>query len=237
MAGKRSRWLGAVQSQLARQDSPSAWLDPHGEALRAGNAAQALLAASVHLLAWGKTPLGGIGGLRLERSTALFGAVGISGRGWGGWCKRSSRPHTLPNGPREESGVSFGATPFPPQESPRMPRKTPETPRSSTSGTRKLRCSAMASSPICCLARFACRADGAQLCARSPATLRHPLFEAHPGGHFHPAALSAAVPAAAASTRCAPKTRRQRRAARAGRRKCCRKPLPCARSSRGAPPP
>lgn len=53
--GQAGRWLGAVQSQLARQDSPSSWLDPQGEALRAGNPAQALLAAAVHLLAWGKS--------------------------------------------------------------------------------------------------------------------------------------------------------------------------------------
>lgn len=52
--GQAARWLGAVQSQLARQDSASPWLDPQGEALRARNPAQALLAASVHLLAWGK---------------------------------------------------------------------------------------------------------------------------------------------------------------------------------------
>jgi len=50
-----NRWLGAVQTQLARQDSASPWLDPQGEALRAGNPAQALLAAAVHLLAWGKS--------------------------------------------------------------------------------------------------------------------------------------------------------------------------------------
>jgi hypothetical protein len=50
-----SRWLGAVQTQLAQQDSASPWLDPQGEALRAGNPAQALLAAAVHLLAWGKS--------------------------------------------------------------------------------------------------------------------------------------------------------------------------------------
>lgn len=53
-SGQAARWLGAVQSQLARQDSASLWLDPQGEALRAGSPAQALLAAAVHLLAWGK---------------------------------------------------------------------------------------------------------------------------------------------------------------------------------------
>jgi hypothetical protein len=53
--GEASRWLGAVEEQLARQDSCSIWLDPQGEAPRAQSAAEALLAASEHLLAWGKT--------------------------------------------------------------------------------------------------------------------------------------------------------------------------------------
>lgn len=49
------RWLGAVQRELARQDSASGWLDPQGEALRTESPVQALLAAAVHLLAWGKS--------------------------------------------------------------------------------------------------------------------------------------------------------------------------------------
>jgi hypothetical protein len=53
-AEQASRWLGAVQATLAQQDSRSPWLDPHGEALQ-GHLAQALLGASEHLLAWGKT--------------------------------------------------------------------------------------------------------------------------------------------------------------------------------------
>ena len=53
--GEALRWLGEVQETLARQDSPSTWLDPQGEALRAQTTAEALLAASEHLLAWGKT--------------------------------------------------------------------------------------------------------------------------------------------------------------------------------------
>jgi hypothetical protein len=53
--GEASLWLGAVQEMLARQDSFSTWLDPQGEASRAQTAAEALLAASEHLLAWGKT--------------------------------------------------------------------------------------------------------------------------------------------------------------------------------------
>jgi hypothetical protein len=48
-------WLGPVQETLAAQDSGSAWLDPHGEAPQAANPAQALLRASIHLLAWAKT--------------------------------------------------------------------------------------------------------------------------------------------------------------------------------------
>ena len=54
-AQQACRWLGAVQATLAQQDSGSPWLDPHGEALKAEHPAQALLGASEHLLAWGKT--------------------------------------------------------------------------------------------------------------------------------------------------------------------------------------
>ena len=53
--GEALRWLGEVQETLARQDSASTWLDPQGEAPKAQTAAEGLLAASEHLLAWGKT--------------------------------------------------------------------------------------------------------------------------------------------------------------------------------------
>jgi len=53
--GEASRWLGKVQETLAQQDSYSSWLDPQGEAPKAQTTAEALLAASEHLLAWGKT--------------------------------------------------------------------------------------------------------------------------------------------------------------------------------------
>jgi len=56
--GEAARWLGAVQETLAQQDSFSRWLDPQGEAPRAQTSAEALLAASEHLLAWGKTRWG-----------------------------------------------------------------------------------------------------------------------------------------------------------------------------------
>jgi hypothetical protein len=45
----------ALQGTLAEQDSTSSWLDPQGEAAQVRNVAEALLAASEHLLAWGKT--------------------------------------------------------------------------------------------------------------------------------------------------------------------------------------
>ena len=48
-------WLTRLQTFLAQQDSGSSWLDPQGESLQAENAATALLAASLHLLAWAKT--------------------------------------------------------------------------------------------------------------------------------------------------------------------------------------
>lgn len=53
--GEASRWLGAVQETLAQQDSLSTWLNPQGEAAKTQNAAEWLLVASEHLLAWGKT--------------------------------------------------------------------------------------------------------------------------------------------------------------------------------------
>ena len=49
-----SGWLVVIQAFLAQQDSPSPWLDAHGEALRAENAIQALLGVAGHLLAWAK---------------------------------------------------------------------------------------------------------------------------------------------------------------------------------------
>jgi hypothetical protein len=54
-AAQAAFWLAVIQRVLAQQDSTSPWLDPQGEALRAGNPSQALLAAAVHLLAWGKS--------------------------------------------------------------------------------------------------------------------------------------------------------------------------------------
>jgi hypothetical protein len=44
-----------VQRFLAQQDSRSSYLDVQGEAPQAANVAAALLAASLHLLAWAKT--------------------------------------------------------------------------------------------------------------------------------------------------------------------------------------
>lgn len=54
-AGQALPWLTAVQSTLAQQDSTSAWLDAQGEALQAQDAAQALLVATEHWLAWAKS--------------------------------------------------------------------------------------------------------------------------------------------------------------------------------------
>jgi hypothetical protein len=60
-------WLKAVQEWLAQQDSRSGWLDAQGEALRAENPGQALLAASEHLLAWGKTVWAELVGYGLDK--------------------------------------------------------------------------------------------------------------------------------------------------------------------------
>ena len=55
VGGEAVRWLGAMETALAQQDSNSAWLDPQGEAAHTQTPVQALLHAAGHLLAWGKT--------------------------------------------------------------------------------------------------------------------------------------------------------------------------------------
>ena len=55
VGGEAVRWLGAMETALAQQDSNSAWLDPQGEAAKTQTPVQALLHAAGHLLAWGKT--------------------------------------------------------------------------------------------------------------------------------------------------------------------------------------
>lgn len=49
------RWLGAIQTFLAEQDSGSSWLDPQGEAAQSLTTMQALLSVAGHLLAWAKS--------------------------------------------------------------------------------------------------------------------------------------------------------------------------------------
>jgi len=92
-AEQASRWLGAVQATLAQQDSRSAWLDPHGEALQAEHLAQALLGASEHLLAWGKTRWAEAAKYgRNDRVRFMCG--GARDGDWGGWS-RGRRTHTV----------------------------------------------------------------------------------------------------------------------------------------------
>jgi len=77
------RWLKAVQELLARQDSRSSWLDAQGEALQRSNPAQALLAASEHLLAWAKTQWTELADYGLNKRVHflwLWGANGGLGR-------------------------------------------------------------------------------------------------------------------------------------------------------------
>lgn len=62
-----AHWLKAVQEWLAQQDSLSGWLDAQGEALQAGSPEQALLAASEHLLAWGKSQRAEMRGYGLDK--------------------------------------------------------------------------------------------------------------------------------------------------------------------------
>jgi len=47
-------WLGVVEKTLSEQDSRSEWLDAQGEAVGMRSVPQALLRASLHLLAWAK---------------------------------------------------------------------------------------------------------------------------------------------------------------------------------------
>lgn len=81
--GEASRWLGAVQATLAEQDSFSSWLDPQGEAPKAQTTAEALLLASEHLLAWGKSrwaEVAGYGRNERLRFVWLWGANRSLGR-------------------------------------------------------------------------------------------------------------------------------------------------------------
>lgn len=75
-------WLCGVQTFLAQQDSHSSWLDPQGEAAQAANAATALLAASLHLLAWAKTQWSQLEGYGLNDRLRFLGLWG-NGRGLG----------------------------------------------------------------------------------------------------------------------------------------------------------
>jgi hypothetical protein len=80
--GHASAWLSGVQTFLAQQDSGSPWLDAQGEAPQAANTAIALLAASVHLLAWAKTEWTQLVGYSLNDRLRFLGLWG-NGRGLG----------------------------------------------------------------------------------------------------------------------------------------------------------
>jgi hypothetical protein len=67
-----TRWLKVVQEWLAQQDSRSGWLDAQGEALKAGSPEQALLKASEHLLAWGKSQWGEMAEYGLEKRLSFL---------------------------------------------------------------------------------------------------------------------------------------------------------------------
>lgn len=73
-------WLKAIQEWLAQQDSRSGWLDAQGESLQANCVEQALMAASQHLLAWGKTVWEEIADDGLEKWMAFVWLWG-AGRG------------------------------------------------------------------------------------------------------------------------------------------------------------
>jgi transposase-like protein len=81
-AGRAPSWLSGVHIFLAQQDSGSPWLDPQGEAPQAANAATALLAASLHLLAWAKTEWSQLVGYGLNDRLRFLGLWG-TGRGLG----------------------------------------------------------------------------------------------------------------------------------------------------------
>jgi hypothetical protein len=72
--------LCGVQIFLAQQDSSSSWLDPQGEAAQAGKAATALLGASLHLLAWGKTQWSQLVGYGLNDRLRFLGLWGTGRR-------------------------------------------------------------------------------------------------------------------------------------------------------------
>jgi hypothetical protein len=80
--GYAPTWLAGVQTFLAQHNSPSAWLDPQGEAPQAEQCATALLSASLHLLAWAKTEWLGLVGYGLNDRLRFLGLWG-SERGLG----------------------------------------------------------------------------------------------------------------------------------------------------------
>ena len=76
------RWLGTVQSTLAKQDSLSTWLDAHGESAQAQNTGQALLTASEHLLGWAKMEWAQLSNYGLKKRLQFWWFWG-SGQGLG----------------------------------------------------------------------------------------------------------------------------------------------------------
>lgn len=82
-ASRAGVWLLAVAMVLAEQDSGSPWLEPRGPTeAAAANAAQALLAATLYLLAWAKTRWRPLVGYGVNDRLAFLWQWG-SGRGLG----------------------------------------------------------------------------------------------------------------------------------------------------------
>jgi hypothetical protein len=76
-------WLGAVGAELARQDAGSPWLEARGPTGAIGqNVAQALLGATVYLLAWAKSRWPELAHFGVDDRLAFLWPWG-SGRGLG----------------------------------------------------------------------------------------------------------------------------------------------------------
>lgn len=82
-ASRAGVWLLAVAAELAQQDSGSPWLEPRGPTeVKGAGAAQALLVATLYLLAWAKTRWGQLEGYGVGDRLAFLWQWG-SGHGLG----------------------------------------------------------------------------------------------------------------------------------------------------------
>ena len=127
-----ARWLKAVQEWLAQQDSRSGWLDAQGEALQAGCPEQALLTASEHLLAWGKSQRVEMAEYGLEKRLSFLWLWGANQRVGAAGVGQGLHPHSLANGQGERAGISSGQYQFDERNPENVPEKNRQKPDAET---------------------------------------------------------------------------------------------------------